>query len=166
LIIYQFSNSPTYPFNNSYLCDIRGNAMVGTLAIGNLKGGVGKSTLAVNLACALADTRRGVVLIDADAQGTAAYWVGLGRLPIRCEAVPLESQRGAERWIQRVTTLRNTVDLVVIDLPPHIGAATEAALIVADLLLVPVTASGADLLATGVVFTLSAFSGSKPNRFA
>jgi chromosome partitioning protein len=42
------------------------------IAIGNLKGGTGKSTIAVNLACRLAEKQRSVVLIDADPQGTAA----------------------------------------------------------------------------------------------
>jgi len=38
-------------------------------------------------------------------------------------------------------------DLVVIDLPPHTGAATAAALILADLFVVPVAPSGLDLRA-------------------
>ena len=44
------------------------------IAVGNLKGGTGKSTIAVNLACALADGGGSVVLVDADAQGTAVDW--------------------------------------------------------------------------------------------
>ena len=36
------------------------------LAVGNLKGGTGKTTVAVNLGCSLASPRREVVLIDAD----------------------------------------------------------------------------------------------------
>jgi len=128
--------------------------MTPVIAVGNLKGGVGKSTLAVNLACETFSKRRSVILVDADAQGTASYWLGLGRLPIRGEAMPLENQRDADRWIRRVIALRNEVDLVIIDLPPHIGAATEAALVIADLFIVPVTASGADILATEKALTL------------
>jgi len=122
--------------------------MACVIAVGNLKGGVGKSTVAVNLACETSSQRRAVILVDADAQGTASYWLGLGRLPIRGEAMPLEHQRDADRWIRRVIALRDETELVVIDLPPHIGAATEAALVIADLFVVPVTASGADILAT------------------
>ena len=116
------------------------------MAIGNLKGGVGKSTLAVNLACQLAGSCR-VRLIDADAQATAAEWLAAGHLPIEGEALPLDDERDAQAWIKRVTAI--DADLVVIDLPPHSGAATAAALILADLFVVPVTPSGLDLRAAG-----------------
>lgn len=118
------------------------------VAVGTLKGGTGKTTLAVNVAAALAARHRAVILIDADAQGTAAHWCGLGALPVRCEAMPLEYQAGAERWAARVTALRASAELLVIDCPPHVGIGSSAAFLVADLVLVPVGASGADLLAT------------------
>jgi chromosome partitioning protein len=41
------------------------------LTIGNVKGGVGKTTLAVNFAIARAASGRDVLLIDGDEQGTA-----------------------------------------------------------------------------------------------
>ncbi|HEY5868974.1 MAG TPA: ParA family protein [Candidatus Tectomicrobia bacterium] len=43
------------------------------IAVANLKGGCGKSTIAVNLACAMVRPRHAVVLVDADTQGTATY---------------------------------------------------------------------------------------------
>ena len=118
--------------------------MARIIAVGNLKGGVGKSTLAVNLACELAGAHR-VRLVDADAQATAAEWLAAGSLPIAGEALPLDDQRHAGAWIKRVTA--GEADLVVIDLPPHTGAATAAALILADLFVVPVAPSGLDLRA-------------------
>jgi chromosome partitioning protein len=116
------------------------------IAVANLKGGCGKSTIAVNLACELARRRSSVVLVDADAQGTAAYWSSHGSLPLQCLSMPLDNVRDAERWAARVLDIK--ADYVVLDAPPHVGSATEAAVAIADLVLVPVTASGADLAAT------------------
>ncbi len=47
------------------------------IAISNLKGGVGKTTLGINLAGALAEMGQRVLLIDTDSQGHAAISLGL-----------------------------------------------------------------------------------------
>jgi chromosome partitioning protein len=116
------------------------------IAVVNLKGGCGKSTIAVNLACELASSGDSVLLVDNDSQGTSSYWLGRGSLPVRGEFMPLENHEDGERLVRAVSARGE--HYVILDAPAHVGAATEAAGRIADLVLIPVTASGVDLVAT------------------
>jgi chromosome partitioning protein len=127
----------------------KGLLMGKIIAVGNLKGGTGKSTIAVNLACRLAEKERAVVLIDADPQGTAAAWLRDGTPPGLCiVSGPLACATGDGMWTEQISEQRSNYDRIVIDLPPQTGASFEAALRIADLLIVPLTLSEVDLHAT------------------
>jgi chromosome partitioning protein len=122
------------------------------IAVGNLKGGTGKSTVAVNLACRLAESQA-VTLVDADPQGTASAWLKGGEakgMPPSLEVVarPLDISLGSDPWQAEMCARRHHHARIVIDLPPQKGEAFQAALRIADLLIVPVTPSAVDLHAT------------------
>jgi chromosome partitioning protein len=53
------------------------------IAVLNSKGGVGKTTAAVNLAAALASPRRRILLVDLDSHATASLWLGVPRDQLR-----------------------------------------------------------------------------------
>lgn len=107
------------------------------LTIGNTKGGVGKTTLAVQLAIARAMKGRDVWLIDGDRQGTASAAIAArtesGQQPgIACaQYVEGQALRG------QVQQQRSKFDDIIIDVGGRDSAALRAALVLSDVLLVP-----------------------------
>ncbi|MCU0889768.1 MAG: ParA family protein [Rubritepida sp.] len=122
------------------------------ITVAQQKGGAGKSTLAANLAVALAEGGARVGLIDADPQQTLARWHALRGADARPLAFEAPKGWRVEGALDRQ---RKTADVVVIDTPPH--AETEARLAVraANLVLVPIQPSLPDLWASEATFQLA-----------
>ncbi len=112
------------------------------IVVGQGKGGVGKTTLAVNLAGGAADHGRSVTLIDVDPQGSATRWAEPRKLsfPVRQQEYRAQGQLV---WVRDV--LKTPTDLVVLDLPSGFGPAFDTAALIADLLVVPCGPSSLDI---------------------
>lgn len=123
------------------------------LTIGNTKGGVGKSTLAVQLALGLALDGRRVWLVDGDRQGTSLGAITVraesGRAPIAAAAYP----DGATLRAQ-VTQQREAYDHIIIDAGGRDSTALRAALSISDVVLVPFLPRSFDVWALSDVASL------------
>ncbi|MDE1943598.1 MAG: AAA family ATPase [Betaproteobacteria bacterium] len=107
------------------------------ITVGNTKGGVGKTTLALNIAIARALQGRDVWLIDGDRQGTAQAAIAIrseaGQLPgIACATYP----DGATLRAQ-ARQMGDKFDDIIIDAGGRDSTALRAALVLSDVLLVP-----------------------------
>jgi chromosome partitioning protein len=113
-----------------------------TIVIANPKGGVGKSTLATNLAGLLARTHHAVMLGDVDKQQSTRQWLAL-RPP------ELPAIRGWDVAADDIVRPPKGTTHVVLDTPAGIeGKRLDAVLRIADKLLIPLQPSLFDIQAT------------------
>lgn len=116
----------------------------------NQKGGVGKTTLSVNIAAALAHSGARVLLIDADPQGSALDWSAAR------EGEPLFSVVGLPRASvhKEIGTVGQGYDHIIIDGPPRVTDLARSAIMASDLVLIPVQPSPYDIWAADEVVKL------------
>lgn len=103
------------------------------IGIVNQKGGVGKTTIAVNLAGALAEHGRRVLLVDADPQGSVLQWASLETQKFfDVVHLPGLSDR------RQIRSAGKGYGHIVIDSPPALEAISQRVLAIGDLTLIPV----------------------------
>lgn len=107
------------------------------LTVGNIKGGVGKTTLAINIAIARALGGRDILLVDGDEQGTAATFTDLRSEQLGQPGYTAVVLQGAALRTQ-VRQLSKKYDDIIIDVGGRDTGSLRAALTVSDTLLVPV----------------------------
>jgi chromosome partitioning protein len=101
------------------------------IAFTNLKGGVGKSTLAVHLASWLCDQGKRVALIDADTQHSSSIWVQEAERNVR--VFPLHDP---DEMLEQAPRLAEQYEMVIADGPAGMAELSRAILLRADLALV------------------------------
>ena len=110
------------------------------ISLVNQKGGVGKSTTAINLAASLARKNCKLVFIDTDPQGSAVRWHAIENnkaFEIKHHPRPINHQD--------LNELAWDYDHVLIDAPPANGDITQSILAVTDLAIIPLSPSPVDM---------------------
>lgn len=109
------------------------------ITMANAKGGVGKSTSAIFLGCALL-AHGSVQVLDLDRQGTALEWAE------RCHEdgtpLPMPVSGANPESLER---FRPSTDFTIIDTPPGNPDRIDAGLGLADLVIVPTAPGGIDM---------------------
>ena len=113
------------------------------LLVGAEKGGVGKSTIASNLAVYLAREGVDVVILDTDPQATCAKWADRRNAAEAVPAVQCIQRQGDVAMALRDLSKRFAV--TIVDAGGRDSRELRAAVSVANLLLTPIRASQADL---------------------
>ena len=113
------------------------------IALVSQKGGVGKSSLAVSIAWELASRGSSVLVVDGDPQGTArvARDVAIEAGKQAPAVVALGKDMCKPESLQRMQRFEH----VVIDTPAKLGDVQRAALMIADVAIVPISQSGAEV---------------------
>lgn len=107
------------------------------ITIGNIKGGVGKTMLSVNIAIARALSGKDVLLVDGDEQGTASEFTEL-RTSLVGEAGYTAIRLVDKALRTEVIKLQDKYDDIIIDVGGRNTGSLRAAMAVADAIIIPV----------------------------
>ncbi|MBM3602305.1 MAG: ParA family protein [Alphaproteobacteria bacterium] len=133
--------------------------MVCIITVAQQKGGVGKSTLAAQLAISYQALGQKVVVVDIDPQGSLTYWYQQRVARLGAEATPEVRTITGWRVHNEVIRLSESYDRVIVDSPPHTQTEAKIAIRSADLVLIPLQPSPLDVWATQRTVELTTAEG-------
>ncbi len=114
------------------------------IVIAGRKGGIGKSTIAGNLAAEFSAMDRTVIALDSDPQHSLAAWAAQGEGLLSRSVQKLERGTAAELRA-KVNAARESAEIVLVDTPPGLPDLAYQAMLLADLVLLPCGPSPLDL---------------------
>jgi chromosome partitioning protein len=114
------------------------------LGVLSQKGGVGKSTLSINIAAAFALDGLRVLLVDADPQGSSLAWSAAREPPPLFPVVGM-----AKPTLHReLPEMARDYDMTIVDGAPRVNELGRAAILASDTIIIPVQPSPYDVWAT------------------
>jgi chromosome partitioning protein len=114
-----------------------------------MKGGTGKSTVAIHLAVAACQAGRRVTLVDTDPQATSMAWAR-HREASEPQVMAVRAYEAAKHMAAGQES-----DLIVVDTPPRAEADISRLATRADLIIIPLRCTMPDLLASEVAFRMA-----------
>ena len=115
------------------------------LLVGGQKGGAGKTTIATNIACFLANSGKDVILVDSDKQNSATTWVQYRIEDNDGKLTNIPSVKVADNISQSIKDLKGKYEYIVIDCAGRDSKEQRTGMLVADKLLIPIRPSQYDL---------------------
>jgi chromosome partitioning protein len=120
------------------------------IAISNLKGGVGKTTITQNLAVCFASMGYKVCIVDTDTNQNSLSWFGVRDGDLA--ALNVVGATDPKALNKTVDALHRDHDIVLIDGTPSLGEMTTRIILAADLLIIPILPSGHDFRSMQMFF--------------
>lgn len=114
----------------------------------NPKGGSGKTTAVINVATAMARSGYQIAVVDTDPQMSLTNWSQSGKAAFDVFTA------ASEKDVYSIRKDLSDYDFVIVDGAGSLSVITSAAVMVSDLVIIPVTPSPLDFSAAGSVVTV------------